>query len=167
MHEPNPAPIPSVNEPDYSKVRGWLLFMGIFAGYEFVSGVWGTISGLNTGYKYLEVMASPARDVHMLAVGLNFVTPFIALAQCVLIFQRKRLARNVSLGLYGLNIASTVILLPFLGALIDAVSIHVPAEMSGILKSSVVIGTLINLALMIACFCYFLVSDRVHKTLVR
>jgi len=147
MHEPNPAPEPSIDEPDYTKVRGWLLFMGILAGWGFVGGIAGMIRGLLEGHEYLNSMTSPARQVQIFIIGLSFITPFIALAQCVLIFQRKRLARKVSLALYGLNIGSMLLTIFFLDALMDPYTAKLPPAVASAAKFGASLGMLVGLGL--------------------
>jgi hypothetical protein len=129
------------NQPDYSKVRGWLLVFAIYEGFFFLFGV-------------ISLLTSLASQIHTIFVYLGYVMLPVHLSQCVAIFRRLRVGRTLSLVAYGFKI------------LLGLVWLRVTAGFFLDAPLSAYFSAAVGPALSVASFLYFLRSERVKKTLV-
>ena len=159
-------PAAQTNGPDYSKVGGWLMAFGILAALHFVSGAFSLALGVGKKAQLLSNLPSPGAQIYGAITLINYALPFIALAQCVCIFRRLRVGRTLSLIVYGTSIVTSLLMLPFLGSLLEAASPGANPTVAQAVNFGAVIGMLIGLTLNGLSFAYFLSSERVKQTLV-
>ncbi len=156
------------DKPDYTKVRGWLLAFGIYAGYEFMSGAASLLLPSDTSHDLTQRLPVAAAKVYAVSGYLGYVMLLVHLAQCVAIFQRLRIGRTLSLVANGLVMLHGLIWLPFVGALVEASK---PASLSGRIHPATLVilayvAVFIALTFAVLAFLYFLRSERVKQTLV-
>jgi len=162
-----PAPAPSApSAPDYTKVGGWLMAFGILAGLTFPLGLLSALVGYRKQTEILQRLPAWAAGIHAVAVLVGLLLIFVALAQCVCIFQRRRLGRTLSVIHYGTALALALIKLPLLGPLSEAASPVADGPIATAISVGIAIGWLAGLILNGLCLAYFLKSERVAKTLV-
>jgi len=147
----------SRSEHDYAKVGGWLKFFGMLAGGAFLLHL---ILFLVRTDRYMEIMRRANADdagVFDVAQAIILLMPFVALAQCICIFERKRLGRTLSLVFFGYITLFNLFTLERRLEPFDA-----DPENLWLLRLAGIGGVIIHAV----PFAYFVVSDRVKKTLV-
>ena len=166
---------------DYTKVRGWLLAFGLYAGFMFLNAVVQLLFASDVERQLAQGLPAMAAKVVVGSAYVGYLMSLAYLVQCVCIFRRLRIGRTLSLVVAGWRILRCLVLLPFMGALIDATKTGVtkmasvppgvdPAtydkSLSAMVTFSVYSGTILNLAFGVVFFLYFLRSERVKQTLV-
>ena len=167
------------DKPDYTKVRGWLLVFGLYAGFMFLNAVVQLLFASDVERQLAQGLPATAAKVVVGSAYVGYFMSLAYLAQCVCIFRRLRIGRALSLVVAGWRILRCLVLLPFMGALIDATKTGVMASvppgvdpatydksLSAMVAFSVYSGTILNLTFGVVFFLYFLRSERVKQTLV-
>ena len=141
---------------DYNKVGGWLKFFGIIAGLAFLLHCWIFVMYQDRWFEVMRRTNNKDAGFYELAQAFGLLLPFIALAQCVCIFQRRRLGRTLSLAFYGY--------ITLFNLIFNVLNFRHRASSSEtvILFLAAIMGVVIH-AVPVA---YFIVSERVEKTLV-
>jgi len=176
IHMTSPQVSQVNDEPDYTKVRGWLLAFGIYAGFTFLLAVTQLLFAPDAQRELYQRLPATAAKVVVGSAYVGYFMSLVYLAQCVCILLRLRVGRTLSLVASGWKIIHCLVLLPFMGALIDATkeaSVPPGVDPAGYVKSvsavitfSAYFGTFLSLAFAVASFLYFLRSERVKQTLV-
>jgi uncharacterized membrane protein len=168
IHMTSPQVSQVNDEPDYTKVRGWLLFFGLYAGYGVLTGVYGLFVPQSVHRGFAQSLPATVAKVYVMTQYFGYLMLLVHLAQCVAIFRRLRIGRTLSLMANGLVTLHGLIWLPFIGALVEATTSS--SSPSGIQPANMVVlayvGVLISLASSVLAFLYFLRSERVKQTLV-
>jgi hypothetical protein len=164
------------DKPDYTKVRGWLLAFGIYAGFMALNVLFSLLFYSDAQRDLMQRLPAAAAKFYVGGLYVARVMSLVYLAQCVCIFRRLRVGRTLSLVTFGWKILYCLAIVPFLGALIDATKVtSVPLgvdpatyakSVSAAITFSVYAGTFLSLAFAVASFLYFLRSERVKQTLV-
>jgi hypothetical protein len=142
---------------DYNKVGGWLKFFGIIAGLAFLLHCWIFVMYQDRWFEVMRRTNNKDAGFYELAQAFSLLPlPFIALAQCVCIFQRRRLGRTLSLVFYGY--------ITLFNLIFNVLNFRQRASTSEtvILFLAAIIGVILHSV----PFAYFLASERVEKTLV-
>jgi hypothetical protein len=169
IHMTSPQVSQVNDKPDYTKVRGWLLAFGIFAGYQFLSGAASLLFPPDTQYDLTQRLPAEAAKVYAVTQHFAYVMVPVYLAQCVAIFRRLRMGRTLSLVANILVMLHGLAWLPFMGDLVEATK---PASLSsGIQPANMVVlayvAVFVSLASSVLAILYFLRSERVKQTLVK
>ncbi len=152
--------------PDYTKVGGWLIFFGILAGLALPLGLISMISGYAMQSSIFRQLPAWAAFIYASSTIIGCLLLLVAAAQCVCIFQRRRLGRTLSLAYYGTSLALLIIKLPALGEFIEAAARGAGVANSSAFSGGVVFGWFLGVIMNCVCLAYFLKSERVAKTLV-
>ena len=163
-------------QPDYTKVRGWLLVFGILAGLAFLDGLVSHVFLADAQRELNQLMPETAAKVFIVGWYVGYLLLLVRLAACIAIFRRLRIGRVLSLVSSGVVFLYGLAWLPFVGALVDATKlppapkgVDPVAYAKGVSKTITVAGyagVLISLAFSAVTFVYFLRSERVKRTLV-
>jgi hypothetical protein len=142
---------------DYNKVGGWLKFFGIIAGLAFLLHC---LIYVVYQDRWFEVMRrTNTKDAGFIELAQAFsllALPFIALAQCVCIFQRRRLGRTLSLVFYGY--------ITLFNLIFNVLNFRQRDSSSETMI--LFLAAIIGVAMHAVPVAYFLISERVEKTLV-
>lgn len=152
--------------PDYTKVGGWLMFFGILAGVSVPLGVISMATGYAQQLGTFRQLPAWAAFIYAGSAMIGCLLLLVALAQCVCIFQRRRLGRTLSLAYFGASLALLLIKLPALGAFIEVAAKGAGVANSAAFSGGVVFGWFLGVIMNGACLAYFLKSERVAKTLI-
>ena len=165
-----------VAKPDYTKVRGWLLAFGIYAGWQLLSDVFVGIFFYEGRSDLASRLPEAAALFYRGSLYAGYVLFLLTLLQCVCIFRRRRLGRQVSLLIFAGKFLIGLASFPFLSAACDAYVVgHAPKGVDpaayaqlihGILKVYAYVDAFLGLAIAVAGFLYFWRSERVKQTLV-
>jgi hypothetical protein len=163
-------------QPDYTKVRGWLLVFAVIAGLAVLDGLVARMFFLDNLREFNQLLPATAAKVHMVCWYVGYLLLLVRLAAFIAIFRRLRVGRVLSLVDSGVIFLVGVLWLPFVGALADATKlppapkgVDPVAYANGLSKTITVTayaGTLISMAFSVVTFVYFLRSERVKRTLV-
>jgi hypothetical protein len=163
-------------QPDYTKVRGWLLVFGILAGLAFLDGLVSRVFMADAQREFSQRLPATAAKVHAVGWYVGYLLLLVRLAVCIAIFRRLRIGRFLSLVSSGVTFLYGVVWFPFVGALVDASKLP-PAPkgvdpvaygkgVSTTITVAAYAAVLISLAFSAVAFLYFLRSERVKRTLV-
>ena len=157
---------PAAATPDYTKVGGWLMFFGVVAAMAFALHLLGFVMMHDRWIQLVRIpFAGDAEAYEIIrAIGLPLV-PFIALGQCIFIFQKKRAGRTLSLMFYGGLVLSAVIDLLTMETRISADMKRDGAEYLS-LAWPMYLGAFGSIVIHGLPFAFFLKSERVAKTLI-
>ena len=164
------------DKPDYTKVRGWLLAFGLYAGFSFLNILVQFLFASAAQRELLQRLPVNASRFYIGNIYIGYALSLVYLAQCICIFRRLRVGRTLSLVAFGWKFVYCLAVVPFLGAYIDAtIAASVPSGadsatyakgMSTVVTFSAYFGTILYLSLATAAFLYFLRSERVKQTLI-
>lgn len=153
-------------QPDYTKVRGWLLVFAVIAGLAVLDGLVARMFFLDNLREFNQLLPATAAKVHMVCWYVGYLLLLVRLAACIAIFRRLRVGRVLSLVDSGVIFLVGVLWLPFVGALVDATKLPYANGLSKTITVTAYAGTLISMAFSVVTFVYFLRSERVKRTLV-
>jgi hypothetical protein len=167
---------PPVAKPDYSRVRGWLLAFGVYAGWAFLSGAFSDLMYSGAQHAVAHWLPPTAAKFYLGGLYFGYVMLLLFLVQCVCIFRRLRFARQLSLVIFAAKFLMVAASVPFLAAVVDATVVeNAPREIdleayARALKTTLTllayIGAFLGLVISIGGFLYFWRSERVKQTLV-